>query len=92
MPGTLNQRERPSRRERNDEADHSFKVSVSPYFDYTRHNVRREWLRWKDLGANGQVLGGSAKAWRFHGPTVVHLLLLIKACRAEGCPLTKQPS
>ena len=72
MPDTQNQRKMPSRRERNDGADRSSKVSVSPYFGCTRHNVRREWLRWKDLGANGQVLGwirqGVAVPWTNSGP------------------------
>ena len=31
-------------------------LSLSPYFDCTRHNVRRAWLKWRDAGASDQVL------------------------------------
>ncbi len=41
------------------------KNAVSPHFDYTRHNVRQEWLKWRDLGASGQVL-----EWIRHGVVV----------------------
>jgi len=27
-----------------------------PFIDGTRHNVRREWLKWRYLGASGKVL------------------------------------
>ena len=39
--------------------------SVSPYFDCTRHNVRRAWSRWRDAGASGQVL-----EWIRHGVSI----------------------
>ena len=32
------------------------KDAVSPFFDCTRHNVRRGWSRCRDVGASGQVL------------------------------------
>ena len=32
------------------------KDAESPHFDCTRHNVRQEWSKWRDLGASGQVL------------------------------------
>ena len=49
----------------NDGADRPSRVAVSPYFDCTRHNVRREWSKWRDLGASGQVL-----EWILHGVSV----------------------
>ena len=39
----------------NDGADRSSKDVVSPFFDCTRRNVRREWSKWRDLGASGQI-------------------------------------
>jgi hypothetical protein len=66
------ERERPIRKGKIDEADRSYEVSVSPYFDCTRRNVRREWLKWKDLGTTGQVLEwirhGVAVPWLQGGP------------------------
>jgi hypothetical protein len=49
----------------NDGVDRRPKSSVSPNFDSTRHNVRAEWLKWRDLGASGQVL-----EWIRHGVAV----------------------
>ena len=40
----------------NDGAVCSSRDVVSPFFDSTRHNVRREWSKWGDVGAIGQVL------------------------------------
>ncbi len=49
----------------NDGVDRRPKSAVSPHFDCTRHNVRAEWLKWRDLGASGQVL-----EWISHGVAV----------------------
>jgi len=66
------ERGRPRRKGRIDGADRISGVSVSPYFDCTRHTVRREWLKWKVLGASGQVLEwirhGVAVPWLRGGP------------------------
>ena len=55
-----------------DGADRCPRNAVSPYFDCTRHNVRREWSRWRDLGANGQLLEwirrGVSVPWITGGP------------------------
>ncbi len=59
------ERGRSNGKRRNDGADRNSRVFVSPHFDCTRHNVRREWLKWEDLGANGQVL-----EWIRHGVVV----------------------
>ena len=50
------------------------RASVSPYFDCTRHNVRRAWSRWQDAGASVQVL-----EWIRHGVSIPWL--------PEGPPL-----
>ena len=42
-----------NRRARNDGADRGSGVSVSPFFDCTRHYVRRKWSKWRDLGDFG---------------------------------------
>ena len=60
------EREGHNRRLRNDGADRCSEDAHSSYFDCTRHNVRREWLKWRDLGANGQVL-----EWIRHGVAVL---------------------
>ena len=56
----------------NDGADRNSRDVVSPFSDCTRHNVRREWSQWHDLGANGQVLEwirhGVAVPWAPGGP------------------------
>jgi hypothetical protein len=49
-------------------------ASLSPYFDCTRHNVRRTWSRWQDAGASVQVL-----KWIRHGVSIPWL--------PEGPPL-----
>jgi hypothetical protein len=66
------------------------KDAVSPHFDCTRHNVRREWLKWRDLGASGQ-----AQEWIRHGVAVPWLTRShpphsIKAFRVAGFPTIKQ--
>ena len=65
-------------------------VSISPYFDCTRHNLCREWLKRKDLRANGHVLEwirhGVAVPWLSGGP----LPRSIRLFRAADCPETKQ--
>ena len=52
-------------REVDDGVDRRPKSAVSPHFDSTRHTVRAEWLKWRDLGASGQVL-----EWIRHGVAV----------------------
>ena len=56
----------------NDGAVRSSKDDVSPFLDCTSHNVRREWSKWRDSGANGQVLEwirhGVAAPWACGGP------------------------
>ena len=46
---------------------------VSPHFECTRHNVWREWLKWRDLGESGHVLewirDGVAVPWLTRAPT-----------------------
>jgi len=48
------------------------KDDVSPFFDCTCHNVHREWSKWRDLEASGQVLEwirhGVAVSWTPGGP------------------------
>ena len=60
-----NRRGRKTRGEVTDGVARPPRSSVSPFFDCTRHNVRREWSRWRDLGASGQVL-----EWIRHGVAV----------------------
>ena len=60
------EREGRIRRLRNDGADRRSEDAHSPYFDCTLHNMRREWSKWRDLGANGQVL-----EWICHGVAVL---------------------
>ncbi len=52
-------------REVNDGVDRRPKSVVSPHFDCTRHNVLAERLKWRDLGASGQLL-----EWIRHGVAV----------------------
>jgi hypothetical protein len=55
-----------------DGADRCPRSAVTPYFDCTCHNVRREWSKWRDLGASGHVLEwirhGVAVPWAPGGP------------------------
>ena len=52
--------------------DRGSESSTSPFFDCTRQCVRREWSKWRDIGASGQVLEwirhGVAVPWLPSGP------------------------
>ena len=56
----------------NDGTDRCPRSAISPYYDCTRHNVRRECSKWRDLGSNDQVLElirhGVAVPWAPGGP------------------------
>ena len=58
----------------NDGADRCPRLASPPYFDFTRRNLRREWSKWRDLDASGQVLewirNGVAAPWATVGPSL----------------------
>ncbi len=84
------QRGRRVKKEGTDGVNRRSRDAESPHFDCTRHNVRQEWSKWRDLGASGQVL-----EWIRHGVAVPWLTrapppLSTKVFRVAGCPATKQ--
>jgi hypothetical protein len=52
--------------------EHRAHLHTTPYFDCTRHNVRRQWSKQRDVGASVQVVEcfrhGVAIPWKRGGP------------------------